>query len=140
MTTNAISGVGASFKRGDGTSNESFTAVAEVNSISGPSMSRAFIDVTSLDSAGGYREFISAFRDPGEVSLVMNFTHQGYEDMKDDFDTDTSVNYQIVLPDSAATTLEFAAYVTDLPLDVPLDDKITINVTLKVSGAISVSS
>ena len=140
MTTDAISGVGTSFKRGDAASNEVFTAIAEINSISGPTMSRNFIDVTSLDSTGGYREFIGSFRDPGTVTLNMNFTRDGYIQMKTDFEASSSVNYQIVLPDSGNTTLDFTAFVTDLPLDIPLDDKITINVTLKVTGQVTVTS
>ncbi len=140
MTTNAISGVGTSFKRGDGASNEAFTAIAEINSISGPSMSRGTIDATSLDSTGGYREFIGSFRDPGTVTLNMNFTRDGYIQMKTDFESDSTVNYQIVLPDSGNTTLDFAGLVQDLPLDIPMDDKITCAVTIKISGQVTVSS
>lgn len=139
MTTDAISGVGTSFKRGDGTSNESFTAIAEINSISGPTMTRNFIDVTSLDSAGGYREFISSFRDAGTVQLNMNFTRDGWNDMLTDFGLSTSKNYQIVLPDSGETTLDFAAFVTDLPIDIS-EDKITCTITLKITGAVTLTS
>ena len=53
MASNAISGVGTVFLRAG-------TALAEVNSITGPGMTRDFIDVTSLDSTSGYREFIAA--------------------------------------------------------------------------------
>lgn len=140
MTTEAIAGVGASFKRGDGESNESFTAVAEVNSIAGPTMTRNFIDVTSLDSTGGYREFITGFRDAGEVTLNMNFTRDGYDNMKDDFESDSTRNYQIVMPDTGATTFEFAGLVTSIPLDIPTDDKITATVTIKLSGQVAMSS
>ena len=108
--SDAIAGVGTSFERGDGASSESFTAIAEINSITGPGMTRAFIDVTSLDSIGGYREFIGGFRDGGTVKLNMNFTRDGYEQMRLDFVSDDSVNYQIVLPDSGNTTLGFAAF------------------------------
>ena len=114
--SDAIAGVGAAFKRGDGASPEVFTAIAEINSITGPSMTRETIDVTSLDSTGGYREYITGFRDGGEVTLVMNFTRDGWEAMRIDFTTDDTVNYQIVMPDTGATELNFAAYVTDLPI------------------------
>lgn len=138
--SDAIAGVGTSFKRGDGASPEVFTAIAEVNSITGPSMTREFIDVTSLDSTGGYREFIGGFRDGGEVTLTMNFTRNGYEEMRLDFVSDDSVNYQIVLPDTGATTLDFAAFVTDLPLTITPDDKVTAEVTLKITGEVLLTS
>lgn len=140
MTTNAIAGVGAQFKRGDGASNETFTAVAEVNSIDGPTMTRGTIDVTSLDSVGGYREFIGGFRDAGEVTLNMNFTRDGYDDMKDDFESDSTRNYQIVMPDAGNTTFEFAALVNAVPMSVTPDDKITATVTLKISGQVTMES
>jgi predicted secreted protein len=140
MTTNAIAGVGAEFKRGDGSSNEAFTAVAEINSIEGPTRTRGQIDVTSLDSAGGYREFIGGFRDGGEITLNMNFTRDGYDDMTDDFESDSTRNYQIVMPDTGNTTYEFAALVTALPLSITPDDKITAAITLKLSGVITMSS
>jgi predicted secreted protein len=138
--SNAIAGVGAQFKRGNGVSPETFTALAEVNSITGPGMTRDFIDVTSLDSTGGYREFIGGFRDGGTVTLNMNFTLSGYNKMLDDFQDEDSVNYQIVIPDTGATTLTFAAFVTDLPLSITPDDKVTIDVTLKITGAVTLDT
>jgi len=140
MTTGAISGVGTKFKRSDMTSSPAFTEIGEINTITGPSMSRTTIDVTTLDSTGGYREFITGFRDGGTVVLNMNFTRTTYEAMMTDFDSDDVVDYQLVLPDSAATTFNIAALVTELPLDVPTDDKITANVTLKISGQVTLET
>jgi len=140
MPSSAIAGVGTQFKRGDGASNEEFTAVAEVNSINGPGMTRDFIDVTSLDSTDGYREYIGGFRDGGQITLNMNFTRAGYEQMRVDFEDDDSVNYQIVLPDAGQTTLDMAAFVTDMPLSITPDDKVTLDVTLKVTGVVSLTS
>jgi len=139
MTTNAISGVGAIFKRGDGASNEVFTAMAEINTINGPTMTRAFYDVTSLDSVGGYREFIAGFRDAGEITLNMNFTLDTYDDLLADFQSDSTRNYQVVMPDTGATTFDFAGLVTGVPLTIP-EEKITVDVTIKISGAITLSS
>lgn len=138
--SNAFSGVGTSFKRSNMLSSPTYTAIAEVNSIDGPIMSRDIIDVTSLDSTGGYREFIGGFRDGGEVSLEMNFTIGGYNDMKDDFESDDLRDYQIVLPDTGATTIGFSALVTSLGMGVPTDDKVTASVTLKISGQVTLDT
>jgi len=137
--SDAIAGVGTSFKRSDMASSPTFSAVAEVNSIGGPTMSREFYDVTSLDSTGGYREFIAGFRDGGEVTLNMNFTAAGYAAMKTDFENDDAVDYQIVLPDTGATTLQFSGFVTGLPLNIPTADKVTCDVTIKVSGQVELN-
>lgn len=137
MASNAIAGVGTVFLRWSGSA---WVALAEVNSISGPTMTRDFIDVTSLDSTGGYREFITGFRDAGTVSLTMNFTRTTYDLLKTDFENDTAVNYQIVLPDTVATSFEFSGLVTEIPLEIPTDDKVTANVTIKISGQVVVNS
>ncbi len=138
--SDAISGVEAVFKRSDMASAPVFSAIAEVNSISGPNKSRDTIDVTSLDSVAGYREFIAGFRDGGEVTLEMNFTRDGYADMDADFNIDTLVDYQIVLPDASNTTLDFSGLVTAIGLEVPLDDKISSSATIKISGKPVLSS
>jgi len=140
MPSNAFSGVGTSFKRSDMNSSASFTAIAEVNSITGPNKTRETIDVTSLDSEGGYREFIASFRDAGTVELEMNFTRAGYEDLNTDFETETLVDYQIVLPDTGNTTLDFAGLVVDLGMAVPLDNKVTATVTIKISGQVTLTT
>lgn len=138
--SNAFSGVGTQFKRGDGASSESFVAVAEVNSISGPDISRDTIDVTTLDSTGGYREFIGGFRDGGEISLDMNFTLATYGLLKVDFEASASKNYQIVFSDTGATMFAFTGWVTNMGMAVPLDDKVTASVTIKVDGQITITS
>jgi predicted secreted protein len=136
--SNAIAGVGAQFKRE--VSSGVFTAVAEVKSITGPGMTRDFIDVTNLDSTGGYREYIAGFRDGGELTFSMNFTLDGYDDLLADFNSNTSHNYQVVLPDTGNTTFDFAGYVTALPLNIVPDDAITVDVTIKITGQVTMTS
>lgn len=138
--SNAIAGVSTSFQRESGTSSGVYVAIAEVINISGPGMSRDTIDVTNLDSSGGYREFIAGFRDGGEVTLTMNFTVDGYEQMHLDFANDTAINYQIVLPDAGEYTLGFAGLVTALPLSIPTDQQVTMDVTIKITGEVTSTS
>lgn len=133
----AVAGVGTRFRRWSGSAWED---IAEINSITGPGMSRDTIDVTSLDSVGGYREFIAGFRNAGTVGLAMNFTRDTYDLMKADFEDDNLKNYEIVLSDRENTTLEFEGLVTELPLSIPADDKITADVTIQISGQVTVNS
>lgn len=137
MASNAISGVGTIFRRWNGSA---WVNLAEINSIDGPTMSRGVIDVTSLDSAGGYREFIASFREAGTVSLAMNFTRETVDLMKADFESDVAQNYEIVLPDIDSTSLEFEGLVTEMPLSIPMDDKITMDVTIQISGQVTINS
>ena len=135
--SNAIAGVGTLFRRWSGSG---WVNLAEINSISGPGMTRDTIDVTSLDSTGGYREFIGGFRDGGTVQLAMNFARASLTLMKTDFESAVIQNYEIVLPDTENTTLEFTGLVTELPLEISPDDKVTMTVSIKVSGQVTVNS
>lgn len=137
----AIAGVGTVFSRWDDSGSVGqWVAIAEINSITGPGMSRDTIDTTALDTAGGYRTFITGFRNPGTITLSMNFTAEGYSLLKSDFESDTAQQYQIVLPDDAQTTLEFEGLVTEIPLTIPPDDKVTVDVTIQISGQVSLGS
>ncbi len=140
MTSAAISGIGAVIQRGDGASVEAFTTLAEVSNIGGPNISRDTIDVTTLDSVNGFREFIAGFRDGGEVVLDMNWTRASYDLLKTDFDTNASRNYKIIMPDSGSTEFDFAAWVINIATNIPTDDKITMTATLKIDGAITETS
>lgn len=138
MTTKAVPGVGTIVQRWDGSA--SWESIAEVTNISGPGFTREMIDVTSLDSTGGWREFISGFRDGGSVVLSMNFTREGLEAFSADFLSDDNQNYEIVLPDDDSTSLEFEGLVQDFPLTIPTDSQITMEVTIKVSGPVTINS
>lgn len=139
MASNAVAGKGTKFRRWN-TSTGAWVNIAEITNINGPGMSRETIDVTSLDSTGGYREFIASFRDGGTVVLNMNFTRATYTQMKNDFESDDLQNYEIFLPDADATSLEFTGLVTELPLTIPTDDKISADVTIKISGEVTLNS
>ena len=131
--SNAIAGAGAVLKRG-------VTAIAEVLSITGPGMTRDFIDVSNLDSIGGYREFIAGFRDGGELTFSMNFTIGGYDDLLLDYESESVQSYELILPDSGTTTFSFSGFVTNLPLNITPDDAVTVDVTIKISGQVSMAT
>ena len=57
-----------------------------------------------------------------------------------DFENDDAQNYEICLPDDDQTSVEFEGLVTELPLSIPADDKVTADVTIQVTGAVTVNS
>lgn len=147
---NPIAGVGTKFRKWDGLA---WTDIAQITGIEGPGMTKETIDVTALDSTGGYRKFISSFRDGGDVSLTMNYTRDGYDAMKAAYEADCDFDYEIVLPDgnrdnpicttsldtAKNTTFQFKGIVTELPISVSTDSQVTMNVTVKVSGKVIVN-
>ena len=137
MASEAISGVGAEFHRWNGSH---WDAISEITSIKGPGMKRDTIDVTSLDSVDGYKEFIAGMREAGTISLAMNFSRGNFDLMKSDFESDELQYYEIILKDSVYTSFEFAGLVTELPLNITVKDAVTMDVTIQISGAIAVNS
>lgn len=136
--SNAISAYGTLLKRGDGGSPETFSTVAEVRSISGPSMETDEAEVTTHSSAaaGAYREFILTLIDAGSIEFEINYvpsdaTHIG---IKSDFLNRTKRNWQIVMPGSIQT-ISFTGYVKSMPLEFPVDDAIKAKVSIRCTGA-----
>ena len=134
--TDATIGKGVAFKRGDAASPEVFTAIAEVIGVGGPNMQRDTVEATHTDSANNYREFISGLRDGGEVTLALNHLpgNATQQSLRTDYDADTAVNYQVIFPDTGASQADFAAFVTAIEPDTPIDDRMVSNVTFKITG------
>jgi len=133
----AITGMGTVFKRStDG--GTTYTDVGNIKNIAGPGLTKGTRDVTTLSSADDFREFIGTLKDPGEVTLTMEFDHDGYNTMLTDYNTDSLLDYQIVLPDASSTTFSFQAIVTGIPLTIA-EDAVTYTVTLKLSGPVTVA-
>jgi predicted secreted protein len=146
--TDALFAFGTVLKMGDGETEETFTAIAEVVSISGPSFSLDTEDVTSHDSTGGWEEMIATVLRSGEVTLDLN-----YVPTADTHDADTGllaaklarrlVNWQLIFPDALLevdrTTWEFAGYVTAFEPSAPHDGKLAASVTIKPTGVMTLA-
>lgn len=134
MPTTAAIGHNAQFQRGNGATPEVFTALAQVTSITPPSLSRDTIDASHMQSPQRYREFISGMRDGGEVSIEIDFERGSATDLAllSDFNSDAARNYRVVFP--AGQVWTFNAFLTGYEVSVPLDDKMTASVTFKVNG------
>lgn len=140
MSSNAIAAQGTLLKAGDGASPESFTTISEVMSISGPSFSAATVEVTNHSSGTPWREFISTLLDAGEVSFDINFvptgaTHNASTGILRDMTNRTRRNFKLVFPDAAPTAWAFTGVYTRFQSSEPTDGKITAAVTIKLSGA-----
>lgn len=137
---------------GDGTSNvvaqslafltsgsdgaEVFTTVAEVTNVSAPGLSLDTVDATHMTSTGAWREYIATLKDGGEVSIDMNFAPEDttHTNLIADLNNRTLRNFQIVWPNTAATTWRFSAFVTSFEPSAPVDDKVSASVGFKLSG------
>lgn len=133
MTTQAKIGYGVLFKIGNGASPEVFTTVAEVTSITPPSLARDSIDASHEESPEGWREFIGGMKDGGEVSLELNFVPGSATTILLMAEIEAAAgNKQIVF--TTGEIFSFKALCTAFEPDAPLDDKMVASVTYKVSG------
>ena len=130
---NPISGVGTIFRRWD-TTTGAWVNLGNITNIDGPNKSKSSIDTTALDTAGGYRTKIGGFRDPGQVVLTLNFTREAYDILNDDFELDINQNYEIVWADTDTTSEEFEGFVSAVGRTTTVDDVVTFNVTIDISG------
>lgn len=140
-----LTGVAATLKIGtadDGgvtaPGSDTFSAIGNVRSISGPSGSKPEIDVTDLASAG--KEYLAGIPDYGQV----NFTGFHNEDeatqttLWADFvdSTDTHIrNYQITFNDG--TVYDFQGFIQDLAHSVESEGGIELNGAVRVSGGLT---
>ena len=110
--------------------------IAQIRNFGGPSASFGDVDTTTLDSSSNYRTFVPGLGDPGEVTLALVYdptaiTHKrltyymGQRSVK---------GFKVYHGSTAGTEQTFNAYVKSLGRETPLDNLITADVTLKVTG------
>ncbi|MDF2608929.1 MAG: hypothetical protein K0R92_403 [Lachnospiraceae bacterium] len=114
------------------------SAIAGLTAINGIEITADTIDVTTLDSNGGYREFIGSFKDAGEVSIEGFFdsaTASGQVALQDSLDSGLAEAYEIDFPTNPVAKWAFQGVVTGFKVgDATLDDPISFSATIKVSG------
>lgn len=113
------------------------TTIAGLTSIGGLEQSADTIDVTTLDSAGGRREFIAGFKDSGEVAIEGYFipgTGKGQSELYAAFESGETDDYSIEFPPEVKAKWEFKAIVTGFSTSADLEDPLSFSATLKVTG------
>lgn len=139
MATSAVSSHGTLLKIGDGGGSEVFTTIAEVKDISGPALSWETEDVTNHDSSK-WREHIVTIKEGGEVTFEINYYSATTQDsLRTDMLAGTKRNFQVVFPTSPAETHAFAAYITGIEYDAPVEGVLSQSITLTITGAVTVS-
>ena len=132
-----LAGMKSVFKRWSGSA---FTTLSEVITITGPNKTRTAIDDTALNPTGGYRTFLGGLRDAGTMAITMNFTNANYKLLESDYESDASQSYQIVLADTQTSIFDCDALITSFNMSIPLDDKITVDATFKITGQVPLPS
>lgn len=115
------------------------TTVAEVTGIEFSGIKLDVVETTNHSSTGGWREFTPTLKDGGEINLELSYVPAGATHKNAaggllyllDQKTLTS-NFHVVFPD--ATDWTIPGYVTSYKPSAPVDGKLGLSVTIKVSG------
>lgn len=112
--------------------------IGGLTSIGGIEITADTIDVTALDSEGGYGEFIGGRKDGGEVPIEGFFnpdTSSGQVALQDSLDSGLAEDYKITFPTKPQAEWSFKGVVTGFKVgDVDVDGTINFGATIKVSG------
>lgn len=110
--------------------------VAQVLNISGPGVSGNDVDTTTLDSSSNYRTFVGGLLDPGELtfSIVYDPTAATHALLANFMGERYTANWKIAIGSSSGALQTFSGHVKGMSREIPLDDKVTCDVTVKVTG------
>lgn len=133
----AIAGYGALLQVAD-SGGSVYTTVAEVNDIGGPSFKSEVADVTHMTSPSAFREKLSILNDPGEIAFTVNLipgnvTQGNTSGLLFLWRTRAKRNVKIVWPNAVEWTF-LDAQVTGFEVKAAIDDRVTADVTLTLSG------
>ncbi|MFS1519681.1 phage tail tube protein [Bacillus sp. SCS-151] len=109
------------------------TVIAELTSISGLELSADTIETTTLSSPDGYRTFTQGLKDAGEVG-ISGYFDVSHEGLLNDFNSGAEIDYSIEFPAALGATWEFKAIVTAYSTGAEMEDNVSFESTLKVSG------
>ena len=127
----AVNGFGAVFAYLS-TDPSTYTALAEVLSVTPPSINVETVETTHMGSDDGFREYIASLKDGGEVTVNLNYVEASATLLQ------TLVlagveTFRVTFP--GASTFTFMGIPTAFAFDdVVIDDKVAMSLTIKVTG------
>ena len=112
--------------------------IGQIRNISGPGVSANDVDTTTLDSSSNFRTFSCGLLDPGEVSFSTVYdpvtTATMHKRLAYYMGQRSTKTFTVYHGSSTGDTDAFVGYVKAMGREVPLDDVISCDYTLKVTG------
>lgn len=142
MATGAKIGKKTQFLREDVVGGGTYTQLAEVKSIGGPSLSRDSVEATNMDSADEFAEFLGGIADGGEIALTLNSrpdhaTHGGTSGLMADMLSGTTRSWQVKWPQFSSgspPTMTFSGFLTAHEIQSATRELVTTSIRIKVTG------
>jgi hypothetical protein len=133
----AIQSQGTKLYYSDGGSPTSFVQVTKVTNLRGlGGGSAGVIDASDLDSS--MKEKLMGLPDEGQLVADLNFdpdavSHQALRTARRNR---TRVEFKIVFADTTPAIAQFFGYVLTMPVDVAMNDKLKVSLTIEIDGEV----
>jgi len=121
-----------------------YTAIGQVQDISGPNITRGTVDVTDHDSTSGYREYLAGLPDAGDLTFSIGWspvdaahgTAAGTGILSDFLDEQcTMTTWQLSMNICTGTAIwTFDGFLTGFSPSYPVEGQNTAAVSVKISG------
>lgn len=119
------------------------TAVGNINTISGPNLTRDSIDISTMDSGTKHREFIPGMIDAGEISVDLQYDGTTVATLLKNQLTASAAAIVLSVPDAGTVTTSSTytgtGFITSLGHAIPYDDKVTQSVGIKLTGTLTLA-
>ena len=115
-------------------------AIADIVSISAPSVSVATIETTNI--AAVHRTFLAGTIDSGDVTLEIMYdpkSDTSIEDAWDNTATAAPLEADMVITFTDSSTYTFKAIMTGFSVSIATDAAVTASCSFKISGAVTVA-
>lgn len=120
------------------TSTGILTPLCEVISVSVPSYTANVIDVTNQSSPDNFKEYVIGVRDAGNLTITANYisSSSGHTSIiPTAFANGSKLHWGIVLGGTSSMNCWYGyGYITAYSLKSPLDEAVTFDVGIKVTG------
>ncbi|HEV1992115.1 MAG TPA: phage tail tube protein [Candidatus Dormibacteraeota bacterium] len=112
--------------------------ILEIIKIAGPGMKADLKEVSNMMSPSAYKEFIVALREGGDVTFEGNYIPKeatlSQQTLRTDFESGVVSAWCIALPTAGTGIWSFQGYVMALTPAYPLDDRITVTGTMRITA------
>ena len=98
------------------------------------------VDITTLESTGGYREYMQGFRDSGELEITgfHDADDAGQTALRTAFASGASGSFEVKFPDDSAVT--FSGFIKSHTIgSAEVDGAIGFGAVIRISGAVTVT-
>lgn len=110
---------------------------AQIIDVNPPNVSADDVDVTHMQSSGGIREFIAGLIDNGALKCTILYDPSKAIPVGDVSPSAQRGTTTITFP--GGETWAFSSYINSYEPKTPIDDKMTADISVKVSGRITIT-